>query len=339
MARQIQLTIPQPCHENWDKMNPVEQGRFCNSCQKQVTDFTRMSDEKLAAFFRKPDTSVCGRFRKDQLEKDLAVPQKRIPWFKYFFQIALPAVLFSPKGYSQDVYTKGKVAFNSRPTAPLLEQQKAQQAEKENCLQQQAPQKRVLMGRIVDAEGNGISFASIWRENSLQGTAADSAGYFRLTVNEKDSLVLLKISAVGYVGRTIQFDITKGNAIPAILLEREDVMGEVIIVGLVAPVKKKTTMIIPVIMDTPSRHFKVFPNPVLSGGSLNIELTNKLKEGYYNLLVTGLDGKRIFQKEIWIDAEAKVMSIELPSITAGNYILSLKNRKTGKEFGEKLIIQ
>jgi hypothetical protein len=317
-------------------MNPVEQGRFCNSCQKQVTDFTGMSDEKLVAFFRKPDTSVCGRFRKDQLEKDIAVPQKRIPWFKYFFQIALPAVLFSYKGYSQDVYTKGKVAF--RPVSSLLEQQKAEQAEKEKCIQQQAPQKRVLMGRVVDAEGNGISFASVWRENSLQGTAADSAGYFRLTINEEDSLVLLKISSVGYAGRTIQFDITKGNAIPAILLERDDLMG-VVIVGMVAPVKKKTTMIIPVIMDTPSRHFKVFPNPVLSGSSLNIELTNKLKEGYYNLLVTGLDGKRIFQKEIWIDAEAKVMSIELPSITAGNYILSLKNRKTGKEFGEKLVIQ
>lgn len=337
MAKQIQLTIPKPCHENWDKMNPVEQGRFCNSCQKQVMDFTGMSDEKLVAFFRKSDSSVCGRFRKEQLETDLMIPQKRIPWVKYFFQIALPAVLFSYKGYSQDIYTKGKVAF--RPIAPLLEQQKAEQAEKDKNMQSQVPQKRVLMGRVVDAEGNGIGFVSIWRENSLQGTATDSAGYFRLTVNEKDSLILLKISSIGYVGRTIQFDLTKGNAIPAILLEREEMLGEVIIVGLVAPVKKRTTMIIPTIMDTASRHFKVFPNPIPSGGSLNIELTNKLKEGYYNLLVTGLDGKRVFQKEIWIDAEAKVMNIELPSITAGNYILSLKNRKTGKEFGEKLIIQ
>jgi len=92
-------------------------------------------------------------------------------------------------------------------------------------------------------------------------------------------------------------------------------------------------------MDTVSRYFKVFPNPVPSGGSLNIELANKVKEGYYYLLVTGLDGKRVFQKEIWIDAEAKVMNIELPSITAGNYIVSLKSRKTGKEFGEKLMIR
>lgn len=335
MAKQIQLTIPKPCHENWDKMNPVEQGRFCNSCQKQVTDFTGMSDEKLAAFFRKPDTSVCGRFRKDQLEKELAIPQKRIPWINYFFQIALPAFLFSSKLQAQGKEIMGNTVVAPGLLPVQLEKSTIEAIEKIVT----KPALKALTGRVVDAEGKGISFASIWRENSLQGTATDSAGYFRLTVNEKDSLVVLKISSIGYASRTIQFDLTKGNAIPAILLEREEMLGEVIVVGLVAPVKKRTPMIIPAIMDTTSRHFKVFPNPIPSGGSLNIELANKLKEGYYNLLVTGLDGKRVFQKEIWIDAEAKVMNIELPSITAGNYILSLKNRKTGKEFGEKLIIQ
>lgn len=119
MTKHIQLVIPEPCHESWDKMTPVEQGKFCASCQKKVIDFTGMSDEKLAAFFRKPDISVCGRFREDQLGIDLAMPKKRIPWVKYFFQIALPAVLFSYKGYSQ--YTKGKAMV--KPVALLTEQQ------------------------------------------------------------------------------------------------------------------------------------------------------------------------------------------------------------------------
>jgi hypothetical protein len=98
MAKKIQLTIPEPCHENWDNMAPVEKGRFCGSCQKQVVDFSNMSDREVAHFFKKPSTgSVCGRFMQDQLNRNIEIPKKRIPWVKYFFQIALPAFLLSTK--------------------------------------------------------------------------------------------------------------------------------------------------------------------------------------------------------------------------------------------------
>ena len=62
MAQKIQLSIDEPCHENWDVMTEAEKGRFCNSCQKQVIDFSMMSDREIAQFFKKPSTgSVCGR--------------------------------------------------------------------------------------------------------------------------------------------------------------------------------------------------------------------------------------------------------------------------------------
>ena len=51
MSKKFQLQIPEPCHESWEKMNPVEQGRFCNSCQKAVIDFTGMSDAQLNRLF------------------------------------------------------------------------------------------------------------------------------------------------------------------------------------------------------------------------------------------------------------------------------------------------
>src|SRR5690349_7222648 len=102
MADKIQLTINDPCHEYWDKMTPSDKGRFCDSCQKQVVDFTNMSDRDIAQFFKKPSTgSLCGRFMKDQLDRDLEIPRKRIPWVKYFFQIAIPSFLASTKVYSQ----------------------------------------------------------------------------------------------------------------------------------------------------------------------------------------------------------------------------------------------
>src|SRR6476661_1854652 len=102
MSKKIQLTIADPCHENWDQMTQAEKGRFCASCQKQVIDFTGMSDSQLAAFFKKPSGgSVCGRFYQDQLERDIEIPKKRIPWVKYFFQFTLPAFLVSMKATAQ----------------------------------------------------------------------------------------------------------------------------------------------------------------------------------------------------------------------------------------------
>ena len=110
MSKKLQLQIPTPCHENWDHMSPVDKGRFCSSCQKQVVDFSNMSDREIAMFFKKPSTgSVCGRFMQDQLYRDIKIPKKRIPWVKYFFQIMLPGALFSMKATAQ-----GKVRVDKK---------------------------------------------------------------------------------------------------------------------------------------------------------------------------------------------------------------------------------
>lgn len=101
MKPEFQLQIPEPCHENWNAMSPADKGRFCASCQKVVIDFSRMTDHELAAFFKKPSGPVCGRLRQDQLDRDLVLPRKRIPWIKYFFQFILPAFLFSARATAQ----------------------------------------------------------------------------------------------------------------------------------------------------------------------------------------------------------------------------------------------
>lgn len=66
----MKISIDNPCHENWDAMNPNEQGAFCLSCQKTVIDFSTKSINEIKSFFRElPLTEkVCGRFANDQLE-------------------------------------------------------------------------------------------------------------------------------------------------------------------------------------------------------------------------------------------------------------------------------
>ena len=50
-------------------------------------------------------------------------------------------------------------------------------------------------------------------------------------------------------------------------------------------------------------------------------------------------GQAAHRQEIWIDAEARVLSIDVPFVSAGSYFLVLTNKKTGKKFSEKIIIQ
>jgi hypothetical protein len=110
MSKYLQIQIPKACHENWDKMDSSEQGRFCNSCQKNVVDFTLMNDDDLVDFFKKNTGNICGRLTASQLQTDHLIPGKKIPWLKYFFQITVPVFLFSAKANAQI----GKVAVTQK---------------------------------------------------------------------------------------------------------------------------------------------------------------------------------------------------------------------------------
>ncbi|OCA79837.1 hypothetical protein BBH99_05165 [Chryseobacterium contaminans] len=62
----MKITIPKPCHENWNNMTTDEKGKFCSVCSKTVYDFTSFSDEELINTFDF-NKDICGRFREDQL--------------------------------------------------------------------------------------------------------------------------------------------------------------------------------------------------------------------------------------------------------------------------------
>ena len=86
MENQLKISIPSPCHENLSLMDKTENGKFCLSCQKEVIDFTKMTDEEIVLYFDKKISGaakVCGTFRADQvLEKEKMI---EIPIQTYFY--------------------------------------------------------------------------------------------------------------------------------------------------------------------------------------------------------------------------------------------------------------
>lgn len=92
--KSIQISLTQPCHEDWEKMTPREQGRFCDSCQKCVVDFTGFSDEELYRYIAThKGRNLCGRFNNTQLGRQVFKPQTRRKYFQWVMSLGFVVFL------------------------------------------------------------------------------------------------------------------------------------------------------------------------------------------------------------------------------------------------------
>ncbi|MEM7040370.1 MAG: carboxypeptidase-like regulatory domain-containing protein [Bacteroidota bacterium] len=116
--------IPEPCHEDWNEMTPVEQGRFCDSCSKCVIDLTGKSRAQIHDIYLENQGEVCGRMQLSQMgvrapkapaaELPESIPGgKRVLRRLQLFAVALFAVFTFGTATSANAQThsiKGKVA-------------------------------------------------------------------------------------------------------------------------------------------------------------------------------------------------------------------------------------
>ncbi|MDP4264159.1 MAG: carboxypeptidase-like regulatory domain-containing protein [Bacteroidota bacterium] len=291
MSKHIQLTIADPCHENWDKMTKAEQGRFCASCQKQVMDFTGMSDSQVAAFFKKPSAgSVCGRFYEDQLDRDIEIPGKRIPWVKYFFQFALPAFLFSMKATAQG---KVKVASASHAVpapscakrigeagrmnrrgivgdtyfAPVQKEDGTAELLKGrvNLNKEPGSNANSIRGRIINENNDPIPFATLTIKGTKTAIAADSSGVFKMKVPGLKTGIVLDASSAGYKTKEITIPGYTDAANDIIIqLDTNAPLDEVIVTGYSTMLKRSVTGSVTSVMGS-----------VIMGESVNDKIETK----------------------------------------------------------------
>ena len=74
----LQIQIPTSCSEDFSKMTPAEKGHFCNNCEKVVIDFSKMSDQEIANFYKKNGGKLCGRFHHSQLNRDIRLTPPKV---------------------------------------------------------------------------------------------------------------------------------------------------------------------------------------------------------------------------------------------------------------------
>jgi hypothetical protein len=102
MKTNYSISIPKPCHENWNAMTNEEKGKFCAVCSKSVIDFTLMKEQEVHDFIIEHKTQkICGRFRNEQITSNfkLNIPRSAI-FQKRSFSKAFLLSLFIVMGTS-----------------------------------------------------------------------------------------------------------------------------------------------------------------------------------------------------------------------------------------------
>lgn len=74
------ISIPKPCNENWNSMSPDKNGRFCNSCNKTVIDFTKMNHPEIQKYFTENSDKerICGHFKLNQIESEESIKYDKL---------------------------------------------------------------------------------------------------------------------------------------------------------------------------------------------------------------------------------------------------------------------
>ncbi|MEP1490531.1 MAG: energy transducer TonB [Algibacter sp.] len=97
MKNYYSISIPKPCHEDWNQMSPKQKGRFCNSCSKTVIDFTKMDTYEIQDFISENKNSrICGHFKQTQLDSiNIHIPSRVLEQQQSFHKLFLLALLIA----------------------------------------------------------------------------------------------------------------------------------------------------------------------------------------------------------------------------------------------------
>lgn len=351
----IQLSIADPCHENWDDMLPEEKGRFCLSCQKTVVDFTQMSDRQIFDYFKNYKGNTCGQFSPAQLDREIVKPRTySMGGWKYFWQILLPAVFAFHKAEAQTL--KGKVAPKAvcktdtvKPASIIMGMIAAPSTP-------QVP-KYELEGTVLNEKQEPVPYASVVSETG-KTAVADSSGRFLIEMVPGKSLI---ISSIGYETKVFSYDSIKPDAIknievskntntilinvsvqlepvPAklqdVIIEGYGVVGKMTIVS--GGVSKIYTTSLFQKVSNPVKElpqFTISPNPIQKGQNFQVNLQTK-KKGNYLLKIIDASGKTIVEEKLNITSNNQTETISGSALQqAGIYFIHISNPADKKDKG------
>jgi hypothetical protein len=216
MKQPFNISIPTPCHEKFENFSPTAQGGFCNTCSKEVIDFTRMTSKDIYTFFEKHHTkNICGRFKHSQLQTYHSLPkQPFINRLTARFAIAVFALFAFQNTQAQTI---NNTSPNNSSTSIHLQKKG-----------------KLIKGTVKD-KGTPLPGVNIYLSGTSIGTTTNFEGYFEFPqpLNNGDVLVF---NYIGYKTQKVIVDHKTTSMNIALDVDLEE-LQEIVIVGKVATKK------------------------------------------------------------------------------------------------------
>jgi len=216
------ISIPKPCTQNWADMHIVAQGGFCQSCQKTVIDFTKLSNEEILTTLLSTD-SACGRFSPVQLSTlNASLYASPIPGFSWK-KFGMVAAFI---GFVPFINAKGK----TRPQVYQSTTQHSDSTQSEINAADSAARTYVIAGQVLDSRDN---LALIGASIEVNGTftTADIDGNFKMNLTQLPEKFVCKIKYIGFKYKEVSLNRQEDNSRLVIKLDEvAGLLGEVIVV-------------------------------------------------------------------------------------------------------------
>lgn len=191
MKKAIQISIPEPCHEDWAKMTPSQKGRHCESCKKEVTDYTQKTDEQLVKLLSKSGTS-CGRFKKSQINREVKLDRKSSQALApYAASLLIPLSLMS--SINTEAATSETKIENTYKSIGIGRLSRALKA------------KITTTGIILDKNGNPINDVEIYVKETGHIFYSNHKGVFAVTSSSAETLVFEKAGFISFTYTTTNY--------------------------------------------------------------------------------------------------------------------------------------
>lgn len=224
MTRKVRLSIKKPCQESFDQFEPTHAGGFCHSCQKEVIDFSQMSEREILDFFRDHQGKTCGRFQVGQLKTYTEFSSSRDRQSLRLFGMTLisaSVLALFPMGKNQAQQSKSRMEMHLS----------AVQEEKSNMGRENTDGGHFVEGVVRDKDRIPLTGVSVHIKGTNIGTLTDEKGRFKFSeaFNTGDILIF---SYIGFT--TKEYKIPKG-AEKTLNIEIEfawcdiEMMGEVVV--------------------------------------------------------------------------------------------------------------
>ncbi len=222
----LQLSVPKPCHENWDKMTPNERGRHCDSCNKSVNDFSLLSDRQLIEFFTKATGNICGRVTNLQLNRLLVYVEPRNSFlYKLLFGTAISLGI------------AGSANANYNPNQkPFIEKYvEIDENHKKSIPTDSTATDTILKVRVLDSQTKAaLPFASVvlfYNGRQIGGEQTNLDGLATITISDFfiGKKISLKVIYAGFHDSSMGLTIEKRLTSVTISMNTLIIMGEVVI--------------------------------------------------------------------------------------------------------------